>query len=152
MRLYRIQEETRRRAAEVEQAHGAWPCRKGCADCCRQLAGEPRVRRAEWEQMAGAIAALPEAVRERIRQGTGRVCPLLDTEAGACLIYDVRPVACRAYGFYAEREKVLGCSRIEAIAESAPQVVWGNHVALEEDLRELGDEAGLSEWLAREAE
>lgn len=99
--------------------------------------------------MALAIDRLPGEVRERIRAGTGRVCPLLDQEQGACLIYEARPVACRAYGFYAERGQVLGCERIEAIAEAELDVVWGNHAALGDELRQLGEEAGLSEWLAR---
>lgn len=150
MRLYRIQEETRRRALAIERAHEGWPCRKGCADCCRQLAEPPRVTGAEWELLAAAIDRLPAEVRERIREGTGRVCPLLDQEAGACLVYEARPVACRAYGFYAERGKVLGCERIEALAEAEPDVVWGNHTALEEDVRLLGEAAPLAEWLARE--
>jgi Fe-S-cluster containining protein len=66
----------------------------------------------------------------------------------ACLIYEARPVACRAYGFYAEREKVLGCSRIEALSREASDVVWGNHAALEARTNELGAAAPLSKWLS----
>ena len=79
--------------------------------------------REEWEAIATALGGLPAAVadaaRRRIRESAGAarpvVCPLLDIETGACLVYDARPVACRAYGFYAERESVLGCGRIESI-------------------------------------
>jgi Fe-S-cluster containining protein len=72
------------------------------------------------------------------------VCPLLDARSGTCLVYEARPVACRAYGFYAEREFVLGCFRIRAIADELPDVVWGNHVALEGELRALGEAAELA--------
>src|SRR5262249_60727611 len=93
-----------------------------------------------------------EAARTRIREAASAlrpvVCPLLDTESGTCLVYKVRPVACRAYGFYAERELVLGCSRIQTIGDEAPDVVWGNHLALDDRLNSLGETAELSEWLA----
>ncbi len=140
--------------------HPDWPCRKGCDECCRSLASAPRVSRAEWRSIAAALRRLPTAVAEAARrriQVSGSasrpvVCPLLDSASGACLVYDSRPVACRAYGFYAERQYVLGCSRIRSIADDTPDIVWGNHVALEGDLRSLGEPAELASWLAdREA-
>ena len=111
--------------------------------------------REEWEAIATALGGLPAAVadaaRRRIRESAGAarpvVCPLLDIETGACLVYDARPVACRAYGFYAERESVLGCGRIESIGRRSPDVVWGHHAALEESLRPLGEPARLAAWL-----
>ncbi len=148
-RLFQIQEETRARAEETVGMHGDWPCRKGCDDCCRSLAEEPRVSATEWELLRPAIAALGEEVRKRVRAG-GRVCGLLDPRTGACLVYAVRPVACRSYGFYADRGKVLGCGRIEALAEERPEILWGNHGALERKLEELGEARGLSEWLGKE--
>jgi Fe-S-cluster containining protein len=107
--------------------------------------------------MAEAVTALPaataEAVKQRIRDSAGMsrpvVCPLLDTDRGTCLVYDARPVACRAYGFYVERREVLGCSLIESVSRQSPDVVWGNHPALEEKVRELGPAAELSVWLGR---
>jgi Fe-S-cluster containining protein len=104
--------------------------------------------------VSAAIDALPEQtgelVRRRIRESATAerpvICPLLDREAGACLIYEARPVACRAYGFYAERELVLGCERIKRMGRELPNVVWGNHTALEEELRGLGEQATLAEW------
>lgn len=116
----------------------------------------PRVSRKEWEGIAAAIGELPagteESVRHRIRESASApapvVCPLLDTDSGTCLVYDARPVACRAYGFYAERQYVLGCSRIQSIGDQTPDVVWGNQAALEDRLRSLGPDASLSEWLA----
>lgn len=154
-RLYAIREAVSLRAEEI--ASGAeWPCRKGCDECCRKLAVAPRISRAEWESLAAALDVLPsevaEAARGRIRESAGAalpmVCPLLDRESGACLVYEGRPVACRAYGFYAARDGVYGCGQIEAIAETGPAVVWGNHAALEEQLTALGEVREIPEWLS----
>ena len=79
------------RTEGIAAAHGSWPCRKGCDDCCRSLASTPRVSAEEWRHIAAAIDALPaataDAVRERIRASAGQsrpvVCPLLDTATGA---------------------------------------------------------------------
>ena len=102
--------------------------------------------------MAAAIDALPPevgaVVRRRIRESAGAsrpvVCPLLDLPSGECLVYDARTVACRTYGFYVERESVLGCARIAAIAAEARDVIWGNHAAL--GLESLGSAAPLFEF------
>ncbi len=157
--LHQIQETVRARAEEIVSARAGWPCRKGCDECCRSLAAPPRVSEAEWDAIAGALEMLPRpiavAARKRIRESASAVrpvvCPLLDLESGTCLVYDARPVACRAYGFYAEREYVLGCRRIEAAGDAAPNIVWGNHAALEGELRELGPAAELAAWMARPA-
>ena len=42
-----------------------------------------------------------------------------------------------------EREKFLGCSRIESVAEQSAEVIWGNHIALEEKVQSLGPAAEL---------
>jgi uncharacterized protein len=155
-RLLQIQEEVRLRVDTIASAHGNWPCRKGCDDCCRTLASLPRVSREEWQSIAEALDALPadvaEGARWRIRNSTSIsrpvICPLLDSDSGSCLVYEARPVACRAYGFYVERDVVLGCSRIEVVGEQSPDVVWGNHPALEQRQDLLGPAADLFEWLA----
>jgi uncharacterized protein len=154
--LVQIQDEVRGRCEAIAAAHGDWPCRNGCDDCCRHLASVPRITREEWMAIASAIAALPagiaESVRQRIRESTGMehpvVCPLLDEGSGACLVYESRPIACRAYGFYAERGGVLGCGRIESISREAPEVVWGNHAVVEGRMEGLGPAAELFVWLA----
>jgi uncharacterized protein len=153
-RLYQIQEAVRLRVQEIDSAHASWPCRKGCDECCRRLAAVPRVTRQEWDLVAAALDALPSAVQQaarlRIHDSVSAkrpvVCPLLDTSSGTCLVYEARPIACRAYGFYAERDLVLGCSRIESVAREAPDVVWGNHAALEDETGRLGPAAELWEW------
>ena len=148
--LYQIQSEVHGRTESISSVHGAWPCRKGCDDCCRNLAAAPRMTREEWAEITRALEAMPVelrvSIRRRIRESAHRlrpvVCPLLDLNSGACLVYEARPIACRAYGFYAEREKILGCSRIEAAAQS-PEIVWGNHAALEDRLSVLGETVEL---------
>jgi Fe-S-cluster containining protein len=107
-----------------------------------------------------ALDALPAEIggpaRLRIRDSAGAtrpvVCPLLDADSGACLIYEARPVACRAYGFYAERESLLGCFRIESLAREVSDVVWGNHVSLQAHLDSLGPAAALSDWLEHQSD
>ena len=156
-RLYQIQEAVRQRAEEIAAIHGNWPCRKGCDDCCRHLASVPKITREEWERIVAALDRLPaEAAAQALCRIRGchsqpSICPLLDLDTGCCLVYEARPLACRAYGFYAERESVLGCHRIESIAAECPDVVWGNHATLEERLSSLGPSADLWEWLNREA-
>jgi Fe-S-cluster containining protein len=159
-RLLQIETSVHARTTAVESAHPDWPCRKGCDECCRNLASVPKVSAVEWARIEAALSRLPSdtaaAARTRVRESSTAarpvVCPLLDTATGACLIYDARPIACRAYGFYAERQFVLGCHRIEAIGAALPDVVWGNHPALEHDLDSLGPAASLSDWLAHDAE
>jgi Fe-S-cluster containining protein len=152
--LHQIQDAVHLRTSEIAGTYPDWPCRKGCDDCCRSLASVPLVSRPEWQRIAAALEALPpetaESARRRIRASASAsrpvACPLLDTATGACLVYDARPIACRSYGFYAERGSVLGCHRIESMAQQSPGVVWGNHSALEEDLHSLGTALPLYQW------
>ena len=121
--------------------------------CCRRLAELPRLTRAEWDFLAEGLAALPRQVqigiRDRIRAlelVDGRyVCPFLDRDEGSCLIYEHRPVACRTYGFYVERDRGLYCKQIEARVDSGEfvDVVWGNVAGVES---RLGEKIGILEW------
>ena len=79
------------------------------------------------------------------------VCPLLDPASGACPVYAQRPVACRTYGFYVQRELGLYCHEIESrVADGVlADVVWGNHDAIDRRLAGLGETRTLSEWFAR---
>jgi len=155
MTLIQIQESVRARADAITLSRADWPCRRGCDECCRHLAAPPRVSEPEWRAIAVALELVAndvlEPVRARIRESAGAVrpvvCPLLDLDSGTCLVYQARPVACRAYGFYAEGEFVLGCSRIESVAADSPEVIWGNHRVLEDELHRLGPATELAEWL-----
>ena len=153
--LFTIRQAVQARAESMIEAHGDWPCRKGCDDCCRRLASIPLVGLREWDEICGALDELPadaaNTALARIRDSAAAsrpfTCPLLDRDSGACMVYSARPVECRTYGFYVERDRVLGCERIEALAAEAPGVIWGNHRSVESELRGLGDVAPLYEWL-----
>ena len=156
MELHQIQTRVRERTEQITRAHGNWPCKKGCDECCRRLASVPRVSREEWQLIAAALNVLPQAIRVLLQRRIAEsewvsrpiVCPLLDVASGSCHVYEARPIACRSYGFYAERERVLGCGRIAAIGEQRHDVVWGNHAALEERLSALGPAEELFRWVA----
>jgi Fe-S-cluster containining protein len=145
------------RCAETVRSRPSWPCRAGCADCCRSLSREPEVTRVEWERIREALDALVPADRARVdaslvarrRAGGERpvVCPLLDEERSLCRVYDTRPIECRAHGFYADRDGVLGCVRIAAIAEEDDTVLWGNQDGLRAGLDAIGPRRSLLEWM-----
>ena len=153
--LVSIRQAVQVRVDAMIQDRGDWPCRKGCDDCCRHLASIPLVSRTEWEEIREALDELPaevaNAARARIRESAAGarpfICPLLDRDSGTCMVYAARPVECRTYGFYAERDRVLGCNRIEKLAAVAPNVIWGNHDTVTAELRELGPAAPLYDWL-----
>lgn len=144
------------RVASTLSEHPYWPCQKGCDHCCRSLPHLPRVSLPEWERMRAAIEALPESIAEEVRAGirsqerTAKVtCPLLDRASGACRIYDARPIACRTYGFYTERDAGLHCSLVTAAIEAHldQPVTWGNGEALARELDTLGEPRSLAAWL-----
>lgn len=79
------------------------------------------------------------------------VCsPLLDQSSGACPVYLQRPVACRSYGFYVQRDLGLYCHDIESLVAEGKlaDVVWGNHGAIDQRLTGLGESQPLTEWFA----
>jgi uncharacterized protein len=92
-------------------------------------------------------------VRRRVeaaarQEGSPYVCPMLEQSTGACFVYAHRPVACRTYGFYRERDKGLYCGLIRERLEAGEMddVVWGNAEAVEADLARMGEAADLSAW------
>ncbi|WP_020159355.1 YkgJ family cysteine cluster protein [Methylobacter marinus] len=148
------------RVHAVRDDNPDWLCRLGCDGCCRRLAEVPRLTAAEWAWLRDGLAALPPEQLREIGQAIAVlaaqpsrpvVCPLLDQSAGACLVYEHRPVACRTYGFYVQRGQGLYCKDIESrVAGGAwAEVVWGNQDAIDHRLRGLGDSLDLTEWFAR---
>lgn len=148
------------RVHAVRDDNPDWLCRLGCDGCCRRLAEVPRLTAAEWAWLRDGLAALPPEQLREIGQAIAVlaaqssrpvVCPLLDQSAGACLVYEHRPVACRTYGFYVQRDQGLYCKDIESrVAGGAwAEVVWGNQDAIDHRLRGLGDSLDLTEWFAR---
>jgi uncharacterized protein len=156
-RLELLESEISARCAETAAARGHWPCRAGCDDCCRSLAAVPELTSTEWERLRDALDGLDgearsevmRSIADRRARGAERPiqCPLLDPRAGTCRVYDARPVACRTYGFYAERDGVLGCSRIESISTERDAVIWGNHQVVLRARDELGEVRSLLEWM-----
>lgn len=148
------------RVSAIRDDNPDWLCRMGCDGCCRRLAEIPRLTAEEWDLLQEGLAALPPEVRREIGQEIAAlaaqpsrpiICPLLDREAGACRVYAHRPVACRTYGFYVQRDQGLYCKDIEAHVAGGvlAEVVWGNHDAIDHRLCGLGEARELTEWFAR---
>jgi uncharacterized protein len=159
VRVRVLHEEIGSRAGAIAAARGAWPCRRGCDARCR-LAEPPRLAGAEWAWLARGLAGLPAAARSAIAERVAALpsagpvaCPFLDTQAGICLVYEHRPAACRAYGFYVARGRGWYCPEIAAMQErgECAGVVWGNAAALEARLDGLGERVARRDFFARAA-
>ena len=121
------------RVKAIRDSHSDWLCRQGCDGCCRRLAEVPRITAEEWDSLQEGLAALPpERLREisqEIAALAGQVsrpivCPMLDRADGACLVYVQRPVACRTFGFYVQRDLGLYCKDIESHVAEARWRRW----------------------------
>lgn len=143
----------------IRQDRPDWLCAKGCDACCRRLAAVPQLTATEWALLQTGLAALSAQRLEEVRRnvaalaGQGEapvVCPLLDRASGACPVYAQRPVACRSYGFYVQRDLGLYCGEIESqvAAGKLADVVWGNHDAIDRRLAGLGESRALTAWFA----
>ena len=145
MKLRVLDERIDARARATRGEHPWWPCGEGCDHCCRSLPHLPVITEPEWERIR---PVLDDAAIARIRaaSGTPLECPLL--ENARCTIYDVRPIACRTYGFYTERDAGLHCAKVTAATRDV-DVVWGNGEAVQQDLDTLGERRSLAEWLMR---
>jgi Fe-S-cluster containining protein len=147
------------RVASIRENRPDWLCGKGCDSCCRRLAEVPQLSAAEWDFLQQGLAELSTEHLAQISRDMAAlasqktrpvVCPLLDNTTGACPVYAQRPVACRSYGFYVQRDKGLYCSDIESIFADGglSDVVWGNHDAIDRQLAGLGESRSLTEWFA----
>ncbi|MGR9115910.1 MAG: YkgJ family cysteine cluster protein [Gammaproteobacteria bacterium] len=157
--LTQLQADIEARVQTIRGDHPDWLCRLGCDGCCRRLAEVPSLTAAEWDWLREGLSALPPEQLREIAQDINAldeqsarpiVCPLLDRTAGACRVYAYRPVACRTYGFYVQRDKGLYCKDIESrVAGGAlADVVWGNQDAIDRYLNDLSDTRDLTEWFA----
>ena len=147
------------RVINIRENNPDWLCGKGCDSCCKRLAEVPQLTAPEWDLLRDGLAALaPEHLQAialeiaAVANSKTRpvICPLLDHSTGACPVYLHRPVACRSYGFYLQRNVGLFCRDIEKqVADGAlPDVVWGNHDAIDHRLARLGESRPLTEWFA----
>jgi Fe-S-cluster containining protein len=157
--LTRLHADIDARVHTIRENRLDWLCGKGCDGCCRRLADVPQLTVTEWALLRAGLAALaPEHLREisqkmaalTSQRSRPVVCPLLDQSTGACPVYAQRPVACRTYGFYVQRDKGLYCHDIESlVADGAlADVVWGNHDAIDQRLGDLGESRALTEWFS----
>ena len=157
--LSQLHDDIAARVKTISDNNVDWLCRLGCDCCCRRLAEIPRLTIEEWQWLKIGLAALPEDQLQDIKLGIAALaqqssrpitCPMLDQEKGACKVYEHRPVACRTYGFYVQRELGVYCKDIEArVAEGAwSEVVWGNHDTIDRRLSGLGETRDLTEWFA----
>jgi Fe-S-cluster containining protein len=96
-------------AAIGPKAGWVFPCRKGCAWCCRGT--KIHINAHEAILLAKTVRARPDfdAVRKRVSEAAAAfrtlspaerwaaqtACPFLG-DGGACSVYDVRPIQCRA--------------------------------------------------------
>ena len=158
--LSRLHADIESRVQAIRADHPQWLCGKGCAACCRHLADVPQLTATEWDSLREGLATLPAARLREVSRNMAAladqrerpvVCPLLDRSTNACPVYAQRPVACRSYGFYVQRDLGLYCSDIESqvAAGTLADVVWGNHDAIDHRLASLGSACPLTEWFAR---
>jgi len=63
-------------------------------------------------------------------------------------VYPYRPVACRTYGFFVERDLGLYCKDIETQVERGElsMVIWGNQDRIARSLNECGEARDLIDW------
>jgi Fe-S-cluster containining protein len=157
--LFRLHAEVDARVNAIRGDRPDWLCGKGCDSCCRRLADVPHLTAAEWALLQEGLSTLALERRREIDRDMAAlarqrsrlvVCPLLDQASGACPVYAQRPVACRSYGFYVQRDLGLYCSDIEArVADGTlADVVWGNHDVIDRQLASLGESRPLTEWYA----
>lgn len=148
------------RVQNIREDRADWLCGKGCDNCCRQLADVPQLTLAEWDLLQEGLAGLPPDRLNEIRINMAALsvqpsrpitCPLLDLATGSCPVYAQRPVACRTYGFYVQRDLGLYCHEIETrvAAGSLADVVWGNHDAIDHRFATLGEVRSLTDWFER---
>ena len=145
------------RVQAIRESRPDWLCRRGCSACCHRLADIPQLTRTEWDLLKEGLEALPADERADIchrvlalvnQPSRPILCPMLDEAAGTCRVYPYRPVACRTYGFFVERDLGLYCKDIEAQVEQGElsMVIWGNQDRIARSLSEWGEVRDLTEW------
>jgi Fe-S-cluster containining protein len=111
----------------------------------------------EWNTLRTQIDRLPRETQraielryEELERSSGPLtCPFLDRNNGECLVYPARPIQCRSYGYYVERDRGLYCGQIQERVERGDfdSVIWGNHESVEAGLESIGPRHPLLEWV-----
>lgn len=154
-----LHEDISMRVGTIREQNPEWPCRSGCDNCCRRLAEIPELTAAEWDLLREGLALLSREQQLEIQRQMAVLaaaplrpitCPMLHAASGTCQVYAHRPIACRTYGFYVQRNFGLYCTEIEKkVANGAwTAVVWGNQDAIDQRLRRMGETRPLTEWYA----
>jgi Fe-S-cluster containining protein len=157
--LFQLHADIDARVQTIRDHQPQWLCGKGCGGCCRSLAAVPRLSAAEWRLLEEGLATLAppqlQSIAARMAAIAGQntpplTCPLLDLSTDACPVYAQRPVACRTYGFYVQRDLGVYCPDIESqvAAGALADVVWGNHDVIDQRLAGLGESKTLDAWFA----
>lgn len=157
LKLLQLHVDIDSRVNMIRSGHPQWLCGKGCGHCCQRLADIPQLTATEWALLQEGLRTLPADQLDEISQRMADiakqstrpvVCPLLDRASNACPVYAQRPIACRTYGFYVQRDLGLYCQDIEAqvASDALPDVVWGNHDAIDQALGKLGETRALTDW------
>ncbi|HEY9895535.1 MAG TPA: YkgJ family cysteine cluster protein [Candidatus Sericytochromatia bacterium] len=151
--LQHLEAQIEARVQAIRADRDWWPCRRGCDACCRHLAHPPELSAAEWTRVDAAVASLPTPIQAVVEQkieallrqsveqtlSVAVVCPYLDEQAGACRIYDARPIACRTYGFFVARDHDQYCGQIETEVNDRGDaaIVWGHAESMRHDVERL---------------
>jgi Fe-S-cluster containining protein len=156
--LTELDERIETRVRAIVGAHPWWPCRRGCDACCRSLGEIPHATRAEWDRLGEGVQDLDEGLRSEIAARIADladaprdlpvVCPFLDPGQGACLVYQHRLLACRAYGYCVSRGDGRWCATLEtALPTHDEPIMFGNFDAIMDQARGAGgDTITLLEW------
>ena len=161
MTLTELHADIDKRVELIRSEHPDWLCRSGCEGCCHRLAEIPQLTEAEWALLREGLSLLPEDLLQAINQNVALlaeqssrpiVCPLLDQSTGTCRVYAYRPIACRTYGFYVQRDKGLYCKDIEdqVVNGMLENVIWGNQDVIDLRLKGTGDTRELTAWFSHE--
>ncbi|MGD0960535.1 MAG: YkgJ family cysteine cluster protein [Methylomonas sp.] len=148
--------------ALMAEDYPALACHKGCAPCCtlRVTATAPEVlliaRYIAWAKFTDTEINLSKRVAKANQQTCGlneaqrvklrRRCPFI--MQGACVIYPVRPLACRGHASHDARACIdAAAGRLEQIPASEPHRLFRGLIqnALQSALRDAGYAWGLYE-------